>query len=188
MISWEYAPITRDEYFQLTQFDKSSSRPMSYQDLVTLEKTRGELHINRVEITRLLAEKILKFIDENELSTRGPIPDIADTQMPHISHTVFTVRFSLHIVAGKRGGWYILECGGREPRIKDEFIEYGPRRRSGRRKNRYRRNLSYSEQNQVDFLKSKTPALDQLYRWIMKKYPSEVRSIDVRFSNDPFPF
>lgn len=151
----DYSPIEPGEYFQLTQFEKSKSRPVSYPELTTLENANGELHIGRVEITRSLAAKILKFIEENALSTRGRVTDLAETQ--DFSHTIYTVRFALHIVAGKRGGWYVLSAQGREPRVENEFIEYGPKRKSGGRKNRYRRNLSYSEQNQVDFLMGKTP-------------------------------
>lgn len=177
----EYSPITRDEYFRVTQFDKSKSQPVPYHDLVSLEHDGEKLHILRVEITRSLAEKILRFIRDRGLSTRGAVPDLADNNAGDYSRTVFTVRFSLHLVVGKRGGWYVLATGGREPRVKDEFIEYGPKRKSGGRKGRYRRKLSYSEQNQVEFLENTTPSLEKIYQWIMEKYPGDVRNIDFRY-------
>lgn len=181
-----YSPIDRNEYFQLTQFDRSSRGPATYEDLVKLEADQGEVRVGRVQINHSLAAKILKFIGDNEISTRGSAPDITYKENPEYSYTVFTVFFSLHIVAGKRGGWYILESGGREPYIKDEFIEYGAKKKSGGRKHRYRRHLSYSEKNQVAFLESKTPSMVKMYKWILKKYPNDIVNSDVSFGESKF--
>lgn len=181
----DYSPIGSDEYFKLTQFQRSDSRPISYEELVSFEGERGELHVNRVEITRDLAAKILRFIKEGGLSTRGSVPDLSEAGCQEYSHTVFTVRFSLHMVKGSRGGWYILQRGGREPIIANEFIEYGPKRKSGGRKNRYRRKLSCSEQNQLDALMTRTPSLEQVYRWIIRKYANHVRNVEYWFGERP---
>lgn len=178
--SCEYGEIGPDEYFQLTKFNPASCAPKKFEELVALEQTQGELYIRRVQITRSLAEKILTFIEGDELRTRGC--STFPSEALNLSGTLFTVRFCMHMIAGKRGGWYILESQGREPPIEREFIEYGPKRKSGGRKSRYRRNLSYSEQNQVDFLKAKTPTLEQMYRWMIRKYPNDVLKVDYGFS------
>lgn len=179
----EYSPLGHKEYFALTQFDSSRHRPICYQELIAREKESGRLHVFRISITRLLATRILSFIEKSDLSTRGSVSGIYNGDIKNLdfSMSVYTVRFSLHIIPGKRGGWFILECQGREPRIKDEFIEYGPKRKSGGRDHRYRRNLSSTEQNQVDFLKDRTPDLETILRWILRKYPDEVRNVDIRF-------
>jgi hypothetical protein len=175
----DYSFLDQNEYFQLTQFNRSFSSPVSYEDIVKREEETGDVHIHRVQIRRGLAEKILAFIDEKGLSTRGNVQLLkADTQNPQYSYTVYTVRFSLHIIAGKRGGWYVLQNGGREPIIPNEFIEYGAKRKSGGRKSRYRRNLSFSEENEVRVLEGQTPSMEQIYRWIIRKYPHEVLNLD----------
>lgn len=141
-----------------------------------------------MQINHAMAAKIIKFISDNEISTRGTATDITDKENPEYSYTVFTVHFSLHIVAGRRGGWYVLQGGGREPAIKDEFIEYGAKKKSGGRKSRYRRNLSYSEKNQVAFLEAKTPSMVKMYKWILKKYPNYIMNSDVWFGERKYLF
>jgi hypothetical protein len=182
----DYSPPDDNEYFQLTQFHRSTSRPISYDDIAKVE---GEVSIYKFEITRAMAEKILRFIDDSNLNTRGEVRFMeADTQIHKFSYTVYTVRFSLHIVAGKRGGWYIIENSGQEPIIPNEFVEYGPKRKSGGRKNSYRRNLSFSEENEVRALKGRTPSIEQIYRWIVRKYPNEVLNLAWSGDGSPSPF
>ena len=176
-ISWEYPLLTPQDYFDLCQFNA----PRGDASVLSFLKQRdsgAELQVNRIEVTQELALRILEFILKDELSTRGQVPNAVSLHGSKVSRSVFTVFFTLHFVAGQSGGWFILQRGGREPEIKDEFIQYGPLRKSGGRKNRYRRKLSYSEQNQVDHLKRITPEFDQLLAWIFKKYQSEIRNVD----------
>lgn len=176
-ISWEYPFLTPQDYFALCQFNAPRGNA-SVTSFLAQKDSGTELRVNRVEVSQKLALRILEFILKDGLSTRGPVPDVTSLNGSKMSRSIFTVFFTLHCVAGERGGWFVLERGGREPEIKDEFIQYGPMRKSGGRKNRYRRKLSYSEQNQVDHLKGITPTLDQMLVWILKKYQSDIRNLD----------
>lgn len=176
-ISWEYPFLTPQDYFELTQFGRLRGES-AVEDFVRQKNAGTEVHVNRVEISQELAFRIREFIVRDGLNTRGAAPDVDTLKNASSSRTIYTVRFALHFIAGKRGGWFVLERGGREPEIKDEFIQYGPKRKSGSRKNRYRRNLSYSEKNQVDHLRGLTPTLEQMLEWILTKYRRDVRNID----------
>lgn len=175
--SWEYPFLTPQDYFAISKFE-SPNGVGAVSSYVEKAASGMELQINRIEVTRVLAKRILDFIQRDQLSTRELTPDAVMLSEMKFSKTVYTVNFALHLISGKRGGWFVLDRSGREPVIKDEFIEFGPMRKSGGRKNRYRRKLSYSEQNQVDFLKTRTPTLDQMSAWILQKYPSDVRNLD----------
>lgn len=176
-ISWAYPFLTPQDYFELSQF----SEPRGQGSAVKFIEQQGQgnvLRVNRVEVSQELAIRIREFIAKDSLNTRGAVPDVDALRKGSLSRTIYTVRFALHFIAGKRGGWFVLERGGREPIIKEEFIGFGPMRKSRTRKNRYRRNLSYSEQNQVEHLNSKTPTIDQMVDWLLKKYPSDVINLD----------
>ncbi|MBM1764767.1 hypothetical protein [Sulfitobacter geojensis] len=173
----EYSHLTPQDYYQLSQFSGLKGRE-SVSSFLEDKKSGQDVRLYRVQISQDLAFRILDFIRKDGLNTRGPAPDVSSLIETTFSQTVYTVHFALHFIIGKRGGWFILENGGREPVIKDEFIAYGPKRKSGSRKHRYRRNLSYSEQNQVDHLKSITPPLEQMFDWILKKYRGEIRNLD----------
>jgi hypothetical protein len=176
-ISWAYPFLTPQDYFILSQFSKPRGRGVV--DQFIEQRGQGNVsRVNRVEISQALALRIREFIAKDGLNTRGEVPDSDAFRSRSASRTIYTVKFALHGIAGKRGGWFILERGGREPIIKDEFISYGPMRKSGTRKNRYRRNLSYSEKNQVEYMNAKTPTIDQMVDWILKKYPSDVLNLD----------
>lgn len=176
-ISWEYPFLTPQDYFALSRFSGPQGNAV-VDSFIEHQKAGTDIRVNRVEISQVLAFRILAFIVKDGLSTRGPAPDIDTLKNVSLSRTIYTVSFALHFIAGKRGGWFVLERGGREPEIKDEFIMFGPKRKSGSRKNRYRRNLSYSEKNQVEHLKGMTPTLEQMLDWILKKYRHDVRNID----------
>jgi len=176
-MAWDYAVITPKEYSDLTYF-KSRDAGGNISDFTEQRKSNDDLPVNRIEITRELALRLIEFIASNGLSTRGPIPDEEHIKTTTVSQTIYTVRFQLHLVVRQQRRWFILEKGGREPIIRDEFIAYGPVRKSGGRKHRYRRKLSYSEQNQVDHLLSITPTVELMLDWILKKYRKEIKNID----------
>lgn len=181
----EYDLISKGEYVKITTFNREHCRPISYEEFTSNEDSR----INRIEISRPLAERIIQFLIMEDIGTRGKAEGIESGAWDgRYSRTYFTVRFSLHIVAGKRGGWFILQNGGREPSIPDEFIEYGPMRKSGHRDHRYRRKLSPAEVAEVRALRARTPSIEQLYRWIVRKYPAEVLNLDWSGKGRPAAF
>lgn len=174
----EYGHLDRSEYYQLTQFEDYSGGSIQYEDWLNLCKKHEKLCLRRIQISRKLASIFIEYISNESLETRGNITDDCDLERLSFNSTVYTVNFALHLISGKRGGWFVIDGNGREPFIKDEFIGYGKMRKSGTRKNRYRRNLSGTEQNHVDFLKAKTPSISKLCEWFLKKYPDEVLNLD----------
>ena len=174
----EYGHLNRSEYYQLTQFESNAGRSIQYEDWLNLCEKHEKLYLKRIQISGKLASIFINYISKENLETRGNISDDCHLESLSFNKTLYTVNFALHLISGKRGGWFIIDSNGREPLIKDEFIGYGKMRKSGTRKNRYRRNLSGTEQNHVDFLKAKTPSINKLCEWFLKKYPNEVLNLD----------
>ncbi len=186
-MSGDYPDLKNDDYFRLTDFGKENSRPLSYDEIIDMNRQNKNLSISKFSIKKNVAQQILDYIENNALNTRGKVRHISDDEA---TFTNYTVRFCIHVIHGKRGGWYIVENDGRMPIIADEFIEYGPLKKngSGRRKNGYRRKMSYSEKNQVEYLESKTPSIEQIYRWIVKRNPTDVLKLNFHTSSGLITF
>jgi len=174
----EYGHLDRSEYYQLTQFEANAGKSIQYKGWLSLCEKHEKLYLKRIQISGKLASIFINYISKENLETRGNISDDCHLENLSFNTTVYTVNFALHLISGKRGGWFVIDGNGREPFIKDEFIGYGKMRKSGTRKNRYRRNLSGTEQNHVEFLKAKTPNINKLCEWFLKKYPDEVLNLD----------
>ena len=185
---YAYHHLDKNEYFALTQFDKSDTKLWRWSEIEAAEGSRGSATIYKFEISQSLFSKILEFLEREGIRTRDPAPEAFRDGVVPYSFSVYTVNFGLHAVQGKRGGWFIVTGDGREPFIKEEFIAYGAMRKSGTRRGRYRRNLSQTEKSQVEWLESRTPSLKKLYEWVSKKYPTDVKRVSLHFEKDELPF
>jgi hypothetical protein len=179
-----YPWLGKDDYYFLTNFETSSTMPIAYDDIKKEETLRGKLRVDRFEVSQDLFLKLLNYIKKEGLITRDPAPEAFMDGVIPCSFTVYTLKFELHVVEGKRGGWFIVSGGGREPTINEEFISYGPMSKSGSRSCRRRRKLSQSEKAHVEYLDGRTPNIEKLYEWVSKKYLSKVKKVSLGYAND----
>jgi len=179
-----YHDLDNNEYYMLTQFEKTDAAFIDYNMIKNEEKIRGEAFISKFEVSKNIFIKLVDYVNREGIRTReAPPKQFDDGVIPH-SFTVYTINFELHAIKGNRGGWFIISRGGREPIINNEFIAYGSMRKSGTRRGRYRRNLSQTEKRQVEHLSLITPKIEKLYEWVSKKYPAEVKKVSLWYSDD----
>jgi len=172
------------EYYTLTQFEDRKETKWSYTDIKSAESRLGKSEINKFQVSREVFKRILQYIEDDLIRTRHPAPESITSEGPSSSFSVSTIKFSMHAIKGSRGGWYIISNGGELPIIKNEFIEYGPKRKSGRRRYSARRNLSQTELSQIEWLQERTPSIETIHEWVSKKYPDHIYKVDVSFRDD----
>ena len=189
----DYKLLEKGDYFELTKFPQRASVGLA--EISEREREGYNFCLWKISITRELMFRIFDFLVREGLITRVGHGDfnihihteksIEAAMARGSQQSFFTANFGLHFIGGKRGGWYILDYEGRMPPIPNEFVDFGPMRKSRLgRKWRYRRQLTRQEESLESRLISDTPSFVQLYSMILKKYSVDIRNVSFDFRKD----